>query len=66
MSNDDPSVIAASITCPFPEVFVSQKAETIPNARSIPPPPKSPIKLSGRTGGESFLPIAARAPDKEI
>ena len=58
--------MAASITCPLPEFFVSNSAATIPSARSIPPPPKSPIRFNGGTGDESFLPIAAKAPDKDM
>ena len=32
----------------------------------MPPPPKSPMRFKGGTGGESSLPIAAKAPDKAI
>ena len=58
--------MAASMTCPLPEFLVSKRAATIPKANNIPPPPKSPIRFKGGTGGESSLPIAAKAPDKAI
>ena len=62
----DPSVIAASITCPFPSLFTVFKAAHTPRASNIPPPPKSPIKFNGGGGGVSFLPIAPRTPLKAM
>ena len=32
----------------------------------MPPPPKSPIRFNGTTGGAPGLPIAAKAPVREI
>src|ERR1039457_5818377 len=50
MSSAAPSTIAASITCPRLEERASDSAHTMPNARSMPPPPKSPTRFSGGTG----------------
>ena len=62
----EPSTIEASTTCPFPELLVSNKADTSPNASNIPPPPKSPIKFNGGTGGDPGLPIVDNTPEREI
>ena len=37
--------------------------QTIPNASSMPPPPKSPTRLSGGTGGSPARPIIDSVPD---
>ncbi|OPZ01185.1 MAG: hypothetical protein BWZ09_02774 [Alphaproteobacteria bacterium ADurb.BinA305] len=62
ISAEAPSTIAASTTCPLPEACASSIAHTTPKASSIPPPPKSPIRLSGTTGFWPFSPIACSAP----
>jgi hypothetical protein len=41
-----PSAIAASTTCPFPDVRASNNPARTPTASIIPPPPKSPTVLS--------------------
>ena len=61
-----PSVMAASTTWPLPDCAASTNADAMPNAKSIPPPPKSPTKLSGGVGFVSFGPMACKAPDNEI
>ncbi len=57
-----PSVIAASTTWPSPVFATWRSAAAIPIARSIPPPPMSPIRLSGTGGSPSAGPIAPSAP----
>ena len=57
-----PSTIAASTTWPWPERCASSSAQTMPNASSMPPPPKSPTRLSGGTGASPARPIACSAP----
>ena len=61
-----PSVIAASITWPCPEVLLSTKAARIPESKYIAPPPKSPTRLRGGAGGRSGYPIAPKAPAMEM
>ena len=53
-----PSTIAASTTWPSPDLWASSIAQTMPNASSMPPPPKSPTRLSGGTGLPPVSPIA--------
>ena len=62
MSEAAPSTMAASITWPTPERADSNSAATIPKASSMPPPPKSPTRLSGGTGASPSRPIGHRAP----
>ena len=62
ISEAAPSTMAASTTCPWPEPRASRMAHTIPKARYIPPPPKSPTRLSGGTGASPARPIGSRAP----
>jgi hypothetical protein len=38
----------------------------MPNASIIPPPPKSPMRLSGGTGASPARPMWARAPASEM
>ena len=57
-----PSRIAASTTWPRPDRCRSTRASRMPIARKTPPPPISPMRLSGGTGGPSSGPIASRAP----
>ena len=57
-----PSTMAASTTWPLPVRWVSISAPSIPTARYMPPPPKSPTRLSGGTGACPTRPIGARAP----
>ena len=52
-----PSTIAASTTWPRPDRAASTIPHTIPNASSMPPPPKSPTSVSGGTGGSPARPI---------
>ncbi len=59
MSEAAPSTMAASTTWPRPERWASRRAAHIPKASSIPPPPKSPTRLSG---GHGPLPGAADGP----
>jgi len=63
---ETPSTIAASTTWPRPDERASSMAQTMPNARYMAPPPKSPTRLSGGTGGPSFEPMACRAPVKAM
>ena len=56
-----PSTIAASITRSRPGACVQQGGST-PSARNIEPPPKSPTRFSGATGGPSAGPMASSAP----
>jgi hypothetical protein len=57
-----PSTMAASTTCPRPEVPRSTRAAQMPKAMSIPPPPKSPSRLMGNWGGPPARPRACSAP----
>ena len=50
MSEAAPSTMAVSTTWPRPDCLTSSRAHTSPKARYIPPPPKSPTRLSGGTG----------------
>ena len=45
--------MAASTTWPRPERAASSIAQTMPKARYMAPPPKSPTRFSGGTGGPS-------------
>ena len=63
-SSAAPSTMAASITCPFPDREASSIPHTIPKASSMPPPPKSPTRLSGGTGGSPILPIMDSVPER--
>ena len=54
------------MTCPFPDLAVSTNAAQIPKAKSMPPPPKSPTKFKGGTGGISLVPMDPRAPVKAM
>ena len=66
ISTADPSVIAASTTCPSPVVFAWSNAASIPKARNIPPPPKSPTMLIGGVGFSPLRPNAWSAPEIAI
>ena len=57
-----PSTMAASTTWPLPDVRASTTPHTMPKASSMPPPPKSPTRLSGGCGRSSGRPMAPRAP----
>ena len=61
-----PSTIAASTTCPSPERPRSANAHATPKASSIPPPPKSPTRLSGGTGFSPCRPIPSSAPARAM
>ena len=52
-----PSTMAASTTWPSPDRWASSTAHTMPKARNMPPPPKSPTRLSGGTGASPARPI---------
>jgi hypothetical protein len=65
-SSDAPSTIAASTTWPRPERCASSSAQTMPKPSSMPPPPKSPIRLSGGTGGSPARPIALSTPESAM
>jgi hypothetical protein len=62
VSSAAPSTIAASTTWPFPDRRASNSAQAMPKASSIPPPPKSPTRLSGGAGGPPARPIACSTP----
>ena len=62
MSIAAPSTIAASTTCPWPDERASRIPHTTPNARNIPPPPKSPTRLIGGVGCSPSRPKCASAP----
>ena len=62
MSAADPSTMAASTTWPAPVVRALRMAASMPKASSMPPPPKSPTRLSGGTGAESARPMDHSAP----
>ena len=61
-SSEAPSTIAASTTWPLPERCASTSAQAMPNASSMPPPPKSPTRLSGGTGAPPARPMAFSTP----
>ena len=61
-SSDAPSTIAASTTWPRPLARASITPQAIPKASSMPPPPKSPTRLSGGTGASPARPIAFSTP----
>ena len=45
---------------------LEQRRATTPNASSMPPPPKSPTRLSGGTGASPRRPIGSSAPASEM
>ena len=55
--------MAASTTWPRPERSRSTSAASTPTASSMPPPPKSPTRLSGGTGRWPARPIGCSAPE---
>ena len=55
--------MAASTTWPTPVARAESSAEVTPKASIIPPPPKSPTRLSGGTGMSPERPIGHRAPE---
>jgi hypothetical protein len=57
-----PSTIAASTTWPAPVAARETSAQTMPKARSSPPPPKSPTTFNGGVGGWPARPNACSAP----
>ena len=62
ISTAEPSTMAASTTWPWPDDARSTSAHTTPKASSMPPPPKSPTRLSGGTGVSPARPIESSAP----
>ena len=66
ISTLDPSTIAASTTCPLPEVCRSHNAARMPTIRNIDPPPKSPARFSGGTGRSPLRPTACSSPLSEM
>ena len=58
VSETAPSTIAASTIWPRPLSRAWITAQRTPNARSMPPPPKSPSKFTGGTGRSPARPIA--------
>ena len=65
-SSAEPSVIAASTTWPLPDFCASSRPATTPRASSMPPPPKSPTRLSGGTGLPPLLPIEWSTPESAM
>ena len=65
-SSDAPSTIAASTTWPRPPVRASITPQAMPNASSMPPPPKSPTRLSGGTGFSPARPIEFSTPARAM
>ena len=61
-----PSVIAASTTWPRPVALAWRTPAQMPSASIIPPPPMSPIRLSGTTGSPSAGPIDPSAPARAM
>ena len=62
-----PSTIAASTTCPSPEIRASSRAARIPMTRYVDPPPKSPTRLVGKCGRRLVLAEAEeRAGDRDV
>ena len=66
INNADPSTMATSTTSPSPVRCAEYSAAITPRASSIPPPPKSPMRLSGGTGRSPARPIGSRAPAIEM
>ena len=61
-----PSTMAASTTWPTPLLPTSSRAATTPSARNAPPPPKSPSRLIGGTGGSPSVPMCPSAPARAM
>ena len=62
-----PSTMAASTTWPLPERARSTSAQAMPKASSMPPPPKSPTRLSGGSGASPRRPIECeRAGERDV
>jgi hypothetical protein len=62
----DYTTMAASMTCPFPERCASMMPASTPNARSMPPPPKSPMRFSGGVGALPLRPNILRVPERAM
>ena len=62
ISVEEPSIMAASTTWPRPERWASSIPQTMPNAISMPPPPKSPMRLIGGVGFSPARPRWASTP----
>ncbi len=65
-SSEAPSTIAASTTWPRPLLRASITPQAMPKASSMPPPPKSPTRLSGATGASPARPMACSAPERAM
>ena len=66
ISDADPSTIEQSMTWPLPVARALTMPARTPIARYSAPPPKSPIRLSGGTGGPPAGPIEYSAPDSAM
>src|SRR3970040_1739326 len=65
-SSDAPSTIAASTTWPWPVLRACSSAQAMPKPSSMPPPPKSPTRLSGGTGASPLRPKAPSTPASAV
>jgi len=66
ISEAEPSTIEQSTIWPLPVARALMMPARTPIARYSAPPPKSPTRLSGGTGGPSFSPIVDNTPDSAM